>query len=85
MLERCGYRAALYLSALIAIVHCSYLMYALWYLPGSANGVAFLALVAVAVSVGLGYKAELRDMLVPYSIFFLQVSRLFRFSVERQR
>ena len=53
MLERCGYRTVLYLSALIAAVNCSFFLYALLYLPRLANGVAIYALVAVAVSVGI--------------------------------
>ena len=59
MLERCGYRAALYLSALIAIVHCSFSIYALWYLPRFAYGVEVYALAAVAVSVGLWLQSKI--------------------------
>lgn len=59
MLERSGYGTALYLSALIAIVHCSFSIYALWYLPLVAYGVEVYAFAAVMVSVGLWLQSRI--------------------------
>jgi hypothetical protein len=53
MLERCGYRAALYLSALIAAVNCSALLYSRWYLPHLADSSAIYAVAALTILVGL--------------------------------
>jgi hypothetical protein len=53
MLERCGYRTALYLSALIAAVNWSFLIYLRWYLPGIGNDIAIYAVAAVVVLIGL--------------------------------
>jgi hypothetical protein len=53
MFERLGYRSALYLSALIAVVHCSFFMYLLAYSSRQANRVAIYVVAAVAVLVGL--------------------------------
>jgi hypothetical protein len=52
MLERWGYRAALYLSALIAVVNWSFFLYSQWYLP-LGYGSAIYALGAVLVLIGL--------------------------------
>src|SRR5467141_3099363 len=53
MLERCGYRTALYLSALIAAVNWSFLMYSRWYLPHLGNGIEIYAVAAVVILIGL--------------------------------
>ena len=53
MLERSDYRTALYLSALIAVVHCSFYGYSLSYFPRLAHQVMIYALIAVAVCAGL--------------------------------
>ena len=52
MLERCGYRTALYLSALIVVVHWSFLIYSRWYLPHLGND-AIYAVAAVVILIGL--------------------------------
>ena len=52
MLERCGYRTALYLSALIAAVNWSFLIYSRWYLPHPVND-AIYAVAAVVILIGL--------------------------------
>ena len=53
MLERCGYRTALYLSALIAAVNWSFLIYLRWYLPHLDNDIAIYAVAAVVILIGL--------------------------------
>ncbi|MCK1639947.1 hypothetical protein IVA95_20695 [Bradyrhizobium sp. 157] len=53
MLERCGYRAALYLLALIAAVNCSFFIYSQWYLPRLGDGLAIHAVAALVVLLGL--------------------------------
>ena len=53
MLERCGYRTALYLSALIAAVNWSFLIYLRWYLPHLGNGIEIYAVAAVVILIGL--------------------------------
>jgi hypothetical protein len=52
MLERCGYRTALYLSALIAAVNWSFWIYSRWYLPHLGND-AIYAVAAVVILIGL--------------------------------
>lgn len=53
MLERCGYKAALYLSALIAVVNVSAFLYSQWYLPRAGDGFAFHAIAALIILLGL--------------------------------
>jgi hypothetical protein len=53
MFASCGYRTALYLSALIAVVHGSFYGYALTYLPSLANRVLIYVVIALAVYAGL--------------------------------
>ena len=53
MLERYGYRAALYLCALIAAVNCAAFLYAHWYLPRLEDGVAIHAIAALVILAGL--------------------------------
>jgi hypothetical protein len=53
MLERCGYRTALCLSALIAAVNCSAFLYSQWYLPRVSDGFAIHAVAALVILVGL--------------------------------
>lgn len=53
MLERCGYRTALYLSALIAAVNGSAFLYSYWYLPRLEDGVAIHAAAALVIFAGL--------------------------------
>ena len=53
MFERFGYRSALYLSALIAIVHSGFFLYLLSYSSRQASRVAIYAVAAIAVFVGL--------------------------------
>ena len=53
MLERCGYRTALYLSALIAAVSCSTFLYSRWYLPRLEDSVALHATAALVILAGL--------------------------------
>ena len=52
MLERCGYRTALYLSALIAAVNWSFLIYSRWYFPHPGNDPLY-AVAAVIILIGL--------------------------------
>ena len=52
MVERCGYRTALYLSALIAAVNWSFWIYSRWYLPHLGND-AIYAVAAVVILIGL--------------------------------
>jgi hypothetical protein len=52
MVERCGYRTALYLSALIAAVNWSFWIYSRWYLPHLGND-AIYAAAAVVILIGL--------------------------------
>jgi hypothetical protein len=52
MLERCGYRAALYLSALLAVLNWSVFIYVQWYLP-RLDGSAIYAVGAMLILVGL--------------------------------
>ena len=59
MLERCGYRAALYLSALIAVVNWSFFTYVQWYLPRFGDGAAIYAVGAVLVLVGLWLRSKI--------------------------
>jgi hypothetical protein len=53
MLDRCGYKAALYLSALIAAVNGSTFLYSHWYLPRLEDGVAIHAVAALVILAGL--------------------------------
>lgn len=53
MLERCGYRTALYLSALIAAVNWSFLIYLRWYLPHVGSDIAIYAVAAAVILIGL--------------------------------
>ena len=53
MLERCGYRAALSLSAVIAAVNCSAFLYAQWYMPRLAEDTAVHAVAALVILLGL--------------------------------
>ncbi|MEH2523302.1 MULTISPECIES: hypothetical protein [unclassified Bradyrhizobium] len=53
MLERCGYRAALYLLALIAAVNCSLLIHSRWYLSRLGDGLAIHVVAALIVLLGL--------------------------------
>ncbi|MBR1151097.1 hypothetical protein [Bradyrhizobium sp. JYMT SZCCT0428] len=70
MLERCGYRTALYLSVLITVVHCSFFLYAQSYLPHLGNGVAIYALMAAMVSAGLWLLSKIaRYMGVIFYLF----------------
>lgn len=59
MLSRCGYRAALYLSFLITVVHGGFFTYALWYFPSDANRVGIYVFVAAAVSIGLWLQSKI--------------------------
>jgi hypothetical protein len=52
MVERCGYRTALYLSALIAAVNWSFLIYSRWYFPHLGNDPLY-AVAAVVILIGL--------------------------------
>jgi hypothetical protein len=58
-IERCGYRAALYLSALIAVVNWSFFTYVQWYLPRFGDGAAIYAVGAVLVLVGLWLQSKI--------------------------
>ncbi|ANV99544.1 hypothetical protein [Bradyrhizobium icense] len=53
MLERCGYRAALYLLALIATVNFSLFIYSQWYLPRLGDGLAIHTVAALVILLGL--------------------------------
>jgi hypothetical protein len=53
MSERFGYRSALYLSALIALVHGAFFIYLLAYSSRLANGAAIYLVAALVVFVGL--------------------------------
>ena len=53
MLELFGYRAALYLSALIAVVNSIFLLYVQWYLPHLGYANAFYILAALILLLGL--------------------------------
>jgi hypothetical protein len=53
MLERCNYKAVLYLSALIAVVHWSFFIYAQWDVPRLGYGAAIFAVGALVILVGL--------------------------------
>lgn len=53
MLERCGYKAALYLLALIAAVNAGTFLYSHWYLPRLEDGVAIHAIAALVILAGL--------------------------------
>lgn len=53
MLERCGYRTGLYLSALIAAVNGSAFLYSQWNLPRASDGLAFHAIAALLILLGL--------------------------------
>ena len=59
MLERCGYRAALYLSALLAVVNWSVFIYVQWYLPRLGAGSAIYAVGAILVLVGLWLQSRM--------------------------
>jgi hypothetical protein len=59
MSERWGYRTALFLSALIAVVHGIFLIYTLSNFPSLGESVAIYFLVAVAVSVGLWLQSRI--------------------------
>jgi hypothetical protein len=59
MLERCGYRAALYLSALLAVVNWSVFIYVQWYLPRLGAGSAIYAVGATLVLVGLWLQSRM--------------------------
>src|SRR6266704_3329207 len=59
MLERCGYRAVLYLSALMAVVNWSVFTYTQWYVPRLGYGVAIYAVGAVLVLVGLWLQSRI--------------------------
>jgi len=53
MLERCGYKAALYLSALIAAVNGSTFLYSHWYLPRLEDGIAIHTIAVLVILAGL--------------------------------
>jgi hypothetical protein len=53
MLERCGYRTALYLSASIAVVNCGAFLYSQWYLPRLGDGLAIHAVARLVILMGL--------------------------------
>jgi hypothetical protein len=53
MLERCGYTATLYLSALIAAANGSAFFYSQWFLPRAGDGFAFHAIAALLILLGL--------------------------------
>ena len=59
MLERCGYRAALILSALIAVVNWSVFIYVQRYLPRLGDGSAIYAIGAVLVLAGLWLQSRI--------------------------
>lgn len=59
MLERCGYRAVLYLSALIAVVNWSVFIYVQRYLPRLGDGSAIYAVGALLVLVGLWLQSRM--------------------------
>ncbi len=53
MFERFGYKSVLYLSAVIAVVHCSFFMYLIAYSSSIANRVAIYVVAALAILIGL--------------------------------
>src|SRR6478735_6481657 len=53
MLGLVGYRTALYLSALIAVVNSIFLLYVQWYLPHLGYGNALYILAALIILLGL--------------------------------
>jgi hypothetical protein len=59
MFEQWGYRAALYLSALIALVNCSYFTYAKLLMPQASSGAAVYAGGSVLVLVGLWLQSRM--------------------------
>ena len=59
MLERCGYRTALYLSAVLAVVNWSVFIYVQWYLPRLGHGSAVYAVGAMLVLVGLWLQSRI--------------------------
>jgi len=83
MLERCGYRAALILSALIAVVNWSVFIYVQRYLPRLGDGSAIYAVGAVLVLGAFGCKAGLRVMQEQHFIFFRRESPPLRCGVAR--
>ena len=59
MLERFNYSAALYLSALIAVVHWSFVVYAQWYLPRLGYGIAIYGVGALVILAGLWLQSRI--------------------------
>ncbi len=59
MLERFNYSAALYLSALIAVVHWSFVVYAQWYVPRLGYGIAIYAVGALVILAGLWLQSRI--------------------------
>src|SRR5258708_17413238 len=59
MFEQWGYRAALYLSALIALVNCSHFTYAKLLMPQASSGAAVYAGGSVLVLVGLWLQSRM--------------------------
>jgi hypothetical protein len=59
MLERCGYREALYLSALIAAVNSGLFLYAQWYTPHLGYDSAIYAVAALIVLLGLWLSSRI--------------------------
>ena len=53
MLDRFGYKSALYLSALIVVLHGSFWVYSLTHLSSLANQVAIYVVAALAIFAGL--------------------------------
>jgi hypothetical protein len=59
MFEPWGYRATLFLSALIALVNCSYFTYAKLFMPQASDGAAVYAGGSVLVRVGLWLQSRM--------------------------
>ena len=58
MFDRFGYKSALYLSALIAVVHGSFFTYSLSYFPTLTNQVLIYVVAAVAILAGLWLSSK---------------------------
>ena len=74
MLERCGYRAALYLSAVLAVVNWSVFIYVQWYLPRLGHGSAVYAVGAMLVLVGLWLQSRIARYVGAAFYFFRRES-----------
>jgi hypothetical protein len=58
MFDRFGYKSALYLSAIIAAAHGSFLVYSLMHSPNLANQVAIYVVPALAIFAGLWLSSQ---------------------------